>query len=457
MAAICLTGCSIPLKTASASKWKNPFVKPDPTEVARKAALDPNRGMDELDEALKLYEDEKYYEAEKKFKAIAKKHKDYFVEEDAMFYEAECQYKQKRYAYAQDSYAGLIKKYPSTRHMDVSTGRLFNIAGYWLGNNDLAKADKITQVAAEDVGKKDRPAEDNPYKFSLTPNLFDRTRPTFDTNGRALQALKSVWLNDPMGPLADDALMMTAGYHVLVGNYREADHHLKILREEYPKSEYAKQAYLLGPHVKLMTYQGALYDTKPLDEARTILQTSMNLYPDEKNQEKMIAEMENIRQMTAQEGAKMAEYWRRKGKHNAAAIYSELVLKNYPDTESANEAKQILSKIDKKHRQGILEIDEKMEEEIARVGHKRTKKESKVAPPEETAEETEETKEQTAEETPDEEKPTEEERDDVFAKQIENAPVRRKRGRVFSRSAPDPRPAKTTSEDSPATLETPNL
>lgn len=360
-AGICLApGCAIPMKMpgmSSLGRMNNPFQKADPDAVVKRANADPERGMDELREAEALFEEKKYVEAEAKFKAICKKHKDYLVEEDARFMLGESQFQQKRYAVAQDTYDELLKKYPSTRHLDTTTRRLFTIASSWLGNNKSENAERMTQVGFDDVkgNVKDNPLDETPHRFPLKPNLLDKSRPLFDTNGRALQALKSVWMNDPTGPLADDALMMTAGYYVLAENYIEADHYLTILREEYPKSEYAQKAYQLGPHVKLMNYQGAMYDAKPLQEAKTLLQASMNSFDDPENQERMQGEMEEVRARAAEEAVAMARFWEKKGKPAAAAIYHELLLRNYPDTPSAAQSEEYLSKLDPKYRQGLID------------------------------------------------------------------------------------------------------
>ncbi|MCA9097645.1 MAG: outer membrane protein assembly factor BamD [Planctomycetaceae bacterium] len=350
-------GCSIPLKMPAMGHVGNPFKKSDAAELARRANANPERGMDEFRAAEGLYEEGKFVEAESKFKAICKKHKDYLVEEDARFMLAECQFRQKRYSAAQDNYDELLKKFPSTRHMDSTTKRLYSIASTWLGNNKAENSDRMTQVGFDDVkgNVKNNPLDETPHRFPLKPNFFDKSRPVFDTNGRALLALKAVWMNDPTGPLADDALMMTAGYYILSENYVEADHYLSILREEYPKSEYAQKAYQLGPHVKLMNYQGAMYDPKPLQEAKTLLQASMNSFDDPENQERMQQEMEEVRARAAEEAAAMARFWERKGKPGAAAIYHELLLKNYPDTPVSEESREYLSKLDPKYRQGIID------------------------------------------------------------------------------------------------------
>lgn len=368
LAMLLVCGCAMPMKLPSMSKLNHPFAKKDPYEVIRRANADPERGMDELREAEALYEEGKFVEAEANFKKICSKHKDYLVEEDARFMLGESQFQQKRYARAQDSYDELLKKYPSTRHLDATTKRLYTIASTWLGNNKPENSERMTQVGFDDVkgNVKDNPLDETPHRFPLKPNLFDKSRPTFDTNGRALQALKSVWMNDPTGPLADDSLMMTAGYYILNENYVEADHYLSILREEYPKSEYAMKAYQLGPHVKLMNYQGAMYDAKPLQEAKTLLQASMNMYNDDDNQDRIHTEMQEVRALTAEEAASMARYWEKKGKPGAAAIYHELLLKNFPDTPSAERSEEFVSKMDPKLRQGILKQypESKFEPEI---------------------------------------------------------------------------------------------
>lgn len=102
-----------------------------------------------------------------------------------------------------------------------------------------------------------------------------------------------------------------------------------------------------------MNYQGAMYDPKPLQEARGLLQASMNLYDDPKHQERMQEEMEQVRSMTAEKAPPWRTFWEKKNKPAAAAIYHELLLKNYPDTPSA-QSEEYLSKIDPKYRQGIL-------------------------------------------------------------------------------------------------------
>ena len=352
------TGCQVPLKTAVNNVLQAPnyFARKDDKAAARarEAALHPERGLPEYDAAEALYNAEKYAEAEKALKKVAKDFKDYPVEEDALFLLAECRYKQKLYTKAQDAYGTLVKKYPSTRHLEESTRRLYTIATIWLDPNGKHSAEELVQVSAEDVTDPGHSSKDVPYVFPLTPNLFDNSRPLFDTQGHALQALKSVWLNDPTGPLADDAIMMTAAHHLRRGNFREADRFFGMLREEYPKSDHAQNAFVLGSHVKLMNYQGENYDGKILNEADNLVRSTMNIYSDVPEREMMAEQLQKIQEQRAAREWARVEFYQRKQRPQSVAVYCEALIQDHPNTTYAEKARQLLADLDPKYRTGLL-------------------------------------------------------------------------------------------------------
>ena len=191
------------------------------------------------DEARKLYTDAEalfrqrnYADAAKLYGKAAVKWPDSPLEEDALFYAAECQFFSDRYSAANDNYGELLKKYPNSRHLDRAISRQFAIALYW-----------------------EKSHRANPH-WVVTPNFTDKTRPWFDTEGNAVATWNNVRLKDPTGPLADDAVMATANAYFIDGQWDEADHHYTILRKDYPKSAFQVQAHLLGLQCTLKKYQG---------------------------------------------------------------------------------------------------------------------------------------------------------------------------------------------------------
>lgn len=307
----------------------------------------PLEGQEEFDKLRELVEAEKYAEAEPGFRALAKKYKDKPIEEDAMFYIAECQFLQKQYPSAQDSYDELLNKYTGSRHIEKVTRRLFAIANYWL---NAPKPASEVELAAYEEGKltKEMPAPDKPGPGAnrLMPNFSDKSRPVLDASGRALQALKSIWLKDPTGPLADDALMMAATWHLRNKDFREADHYYTIIREQYPKSEHLQLSYVLGSHSKMMTYQGARYDGRQLEEARKLTQSTIKLFPRSPQRKQLERDLASMKMQSAERDWEVAQLYMRKGHPKSAAVYCRSLLEDYPNTPYAGQARELLAKID---------------------------------------------------------------------------------------------------------------
>lgn len=306
----------------------------------------PLEGQEDFDKAQALYTAGKFSDAEKAFKKVKKKYKDKPIEEEAMYMYAESLYKQQKYPNAQDAYGELMKKYTATRHTEKSTQRLYAIAQHWLGNPptsteiELAQYSEGTLNTAE--GDKDIPV---PRNVAIAPNFTDKTRPFFDTHGRALQALTAVWLNDPTGPLADDALMTAATYHMRRKDYKEADHFFNILREEYPQSEHVETAYVVGQRVKLLAYQGSKYDGKALEDARKLTGSTLKLFPDIRQRQRLAGDLDEMNSKAVERDWDRVEFYMRKRAYSAAAVYCAIILRQHPESGYAERARETLLKI----------------------------------------------------------------------------------------------------------------
>lgn len=318
--------------------------------------IDPEAGLDEYDAAVVLYNEKKYDQAVEEFKRIAKKYEYHPVEEDALFMVGECRYQQKLYPWAQDAYGALVTKFPSTRHLDKANKRVFNIATIWLNGSQVENKEtgELLQVSAEEVDKPGTVKRNDPNPYPLAPNFFDRSRPTFDTAGRALKALKSVWMNDPTGPLADDALMLTAVYYTRKENYSEADHYFQLLRQEYPQSEFAQTAFVVGPQIKLASYDGAKYDARNLNEADALLRSTINLYPELPEREDLEKKRVLVRELGAERLWARAQYYEHRTKLKSAAIYYELILQDYPESNYRDKAVERLKALGAENWSGLL-------------------------------------------------------------------------------------------------------
>lgn len=319
------------------------------------ASLAPAAGRDEYDKAEAAFKAGKFRQAEKQAKAIARKYKKSPVREDALFLIAEAQFRQKKYSWAQDSYDRLVKDFPSTRYLETRNKRLFTIARYWLQDPSYVTEDdvKLTGFSEDrpkarmkvEKAKRRKSSYDPSRAIPIFPNVWDRTRPVFDTEGRALQALRSIWTHDPTGSLADDALMLTASHYLRKHNYVEADHVYTILRDEYPKSPHNEHAYVLGGFVKQASYLGPEYDDRVLDEARQLKESTLRLYPHHPHKKQLLADLTRIEKAKAAGDWEYVKFYRRKGNKKAMAVYCREIIRNYPQTEYAAKARQVLGEM----------------------------------------------------------------------------------------------------------------
>ncbi len=308
-------------KNKSSSLLEDVNLMQSVTDLKKQVGLGPDQQAAEQTYAAgeDSFRREAYGEAAKLFKQTISRWPDSKLEQDAMFFLGESQFFDNKYPEAIETYSKLLKKYPNSLHLDKVIRRQFDIARYW---------EKYHQYKP---------------RWATTPNLFDNTRPLFDTLGRSLKAYENIRLNDPTGPLADDSVMATANSHFLRERYDDADYYYELVRREYPRSEHQFEAHILGLQCKLRKYQGPDYDGTPLLEAKKLVKQLKTQFAGEMNTEERnrLAEIRAtlIKQLAARDFKRAKGYDTTEHFESARFYYSELV-RDYPDTPLAELAKQ---------------------------------------------------------------------------------------------------------------------
>ncbi len=333
------------------------------TALAQSRDLDSEAAREILQDAQRLYENSDYAGAETAFKKIAdgrdpRRFKLFArtksdetrleydpIREEAVFYVAECQYMQSEFPKADDTYKSLIKDYPSSRYLDESSRRLFEIAKVWLGVDDFVTSDEIRTVSLEEDNGSIPLSNQEPPKRRFLPNFTDKSRPTFDAAGQALSSLRAIWINDPSGPLADDAIMLAATHNLRRQNYREAARLMKLIREQFPKSPHLQNAFVIGSHVELMSYQGSRYDEQRLEQALELKENALRLFPDAPEADRMRRELKELYNARAEREWELALFYEKKNKPQAVAVYCRELLRQFPDSKYAPAARQKLSEL----------------------------------------------------------------------------------------------------------------
>ncbi len=296
--------------------WR-PMMKPAKNPEAEK----------QFDEAMKLFQQGKFAEAEKAFAAMAKKWKDTPPwGEKSEYYLAESQYQQKKYVKANDSYERLFADHPGTDYLDKLVSREYSLAQLWLLQAD----------------PKVKPEQRLPWYSHFTGE-----QPLIDTQGTALKALEHVRHHWSEGPLADDALIQIAEYHMNSHDYESAATYYDYLIADHSKSPFFQKAQLAAIDARMKGYLGPEYDGAGLEKARELVKQTMTSFPDHANYENLYHTLDLINDQEAERTFRIGEYYKRIGKVTSAEYYFGKLPQRWPSSHWSVQAKTELAQLAK--------------------------------------------------------------------------------------------------------------
>ena len=277
-----------------------------------------------FEEGVELFDQGQFEAAAKKLGYAAFRWPDSALQEDALFLRGEAYFFANRYSKAQRAYEKLLKKYDSTRYMDRVSPRLFAIAQYW---------EKLDQI--------------NHYG-PITPNFTDKTRPFVGTFGNAIKAYRTIALHDPNGLWAEHAVMAAGNANYIRGEYFDAADFYDDLIKNYPQSKHLLPACELNLSAKLLMYQGPEYDGKALEDAEDLTNRLLSQFgPQLADRRQALLETQSkITEAKAERDLEVAAFYEAKRCYGAARYYYMLVMQDYPQTQSAIEAKKNYARIE---------------------------------------------------------------------------------------------------------------
>lgn len=267
--------------------------------------------------------------------------------EKARFLQAEAYRSQQKYPDAVDTYHKMLIDFPGGAYRERACTEIFKIADYWLD-------DTRAEIQAEQAGK-------STTGIKLANMVkFDRSKPTMDIEGRALQALDYVHTNDVSGPTADRALFWAGYVNFYRGNFVEADHYFSLLVEMYKDSPLRPQAVELAVIAKNNSTGGAVYDGQKAAEALQLVHHAEATMPEFRTEDKsgfLTRQKLAIRMQQAEKDFERAAYYERTKKPGSAYFYYEMVRRRYPGTKYSDLAGQRMEALKAAAERGEVPMD----------------------------------------------------------------------------------------------------
>ncbi len=251
------------------------------------------------------------------------------IADDALYYEAACQFYQNNLRAAEGTLRLYLKEFRNGSHADEANRRLFEIANYWLDDTR-----QLMQAYEEKRQGK---------RYMVLPVSYihwSKDMPFMDAEGHAIQCLEDVRLNDIGGPIGEKALFYIATIKFFHEDYKDADYYYTQLYEHYPNSSLAPKAIKQAIICKQLSTGGSCYDCRGVEESRKLIDVAARAYPQlmAKEQDWITRQLVSVNLQQADRDFNIAEFYRRTGHPGPAYFYYELVLRRYPNTEYADKA-----------------------------------------------------------------------------------------------------------------------
>ena len=295
------------------NKWRD-FLGMGPNEKEAVAIM--KKACEAQMEFEKTKNPKKLKTAAELYEKASEKWPDSVLEEDALFYAAECRYFNHEYTKALTLYKAMVTKYSNSVLKREATERLYWLGCYWLQCN-----------------------EQDPVFI----NWSGGERPRFSDFAGAKKAFETIFMNDVSDRgRAPDALFALANGYMRRGvqqgdaSFESAARYYQQLYEFYPACDHVDKAYQLAMLALYMSYRGPQYDATPLKKAGEIAVAAQKA--GRGDPDVLADQLRLIRKEQARYLLVRGEYYERQEIYASARSYYNRLVNEYPESEFAQQA-----------------------------------------------------------------------------------------------------------------------
>lgn len=164
----------------------------------------------------------------------------------------------------------------------------------------------------------------------------------FPAYDEAIEILDRVWERVPGTRLGEEALLIKANYFYNRGDMDLAQDEYAHLAQEYPAGRFVQFAMLRSAVAAEAAFPGIRFDDRPLVEAQERYRQLQQAFPVYAERENIDQRLRGIREARAEKDLTIARWYQRTRQPASAEFYYRLVLRDWPETLAATEARQAL-------------------------------------------------------------------------------------------------------------------
>lgn len=284
-------------------KWKNPKYSALATPFLQ------------YKEAVKYFEKKEYRKAAQEFRKVLIHYPDSEDAADAQYYLGRCLEETNKPYQAFLEYEKVTGSYPNSKRINEVIEREYNIGEYFLNREPK----KWMGVSV--------------YDFVDHPSI---------------EIFKKIVEKSPYSKYASQAQYKMGMLMLQLGRYEEACDAFQKVIDNYPDSEWASPAKYQLAIATAKGFSGTAYDSYSLEEATKRLDEFVKEHPEAEISPKAIGQLADLRDKEAKKSFDTAHFYETQKKYNSAAVYYQIVIDRYPESQYVQEAKKKIAGLKEK-------------------------------------------------------------------------------------------------------------
>lgn len=286
--------------TPKTGKWVNPktVVKPSPKE--------------QFDYAKEFYELKKYEDAKREFKKLLKAYPKSFEASESQYYLGSIEESKGNLYEAFQAYQRVIDKYPFSERIQEVIEREYKIAEAFISGEKRKAMGVVLPV-------------ENP----------------------AIEILTKIVENSTYGPLAPKAEYKLGLVLKGLMRYYEAEEAFNKIITNYPDSEWVGAAKYQIADCRAALSRGPAYDQGAMQEAKQKFEEIVKENPEAALSVEAERNVKKLREKEAEANYNIAIFYEKQKKYDAARVYYNDTVDNYPDSPWAAKSIERLGVLDK--------------------------------------------------------------------------------------------------------------
>lgn len=275
-------------------------------------------------------------------------------------------FKEKKLDKAADEFQRLLKKYPKSRVAPEAEYRLGTI---YEETGDFLRAHKTYQALIKNYPQSERFEEVIEREYQIGNAFLSGKKgkilgleiaPSLPS---AIEVFKQIVEAAPFGPFGDKAQYLIGVANYRAGHYDDAITAFQELIDQYPQSEFAKDARLQMAEASYARSKIETRDQGALDAAAQQADRYLKRYPGSEDAEKAAKIRQEVDEKNSEKNFRIGLYYEKENYLESALIYYRDTAKRYPDTAWGQKAADKMKSLE----QPVTYLNAKEEEVRAKL------------------------------------------------------------------------------------------